>query len=317
MLYGVFLLFVVYCNWICAYKTFCKRTFRLCGYAVICMYSSLRDLIEVLNESTKLQIGVIFIGAPRDHNLILPLEHTIHAAPLCWKFKDRYVNQCVACRNRAIQKILRTKEPIFGMCVNGVWEYMHPIIIGDDVAGIIFVGNILRDGVGMERICNILKSNGWESEAQKLFDTMAHNVAGDDCSRYAQLIDSYFRLLYMQSPVNERKHENTLMLDLKSFIDENYNGQLSLNMLSKTFHYSEKYLGRCFKRYTGSTFIAYITKKRIGDAVRMLVETEMSVSEIAIKSGFETISYFNKRFLQHMGVTPTEYRKMNRLVKNG
>ena len=274
------------------------------------MYSSLCDFLQVLKHNTKLQIGIIFLGMPRHELLILPFEYTIHKAPYCWKMKSNYDNEnhCLDCRNKAIQKAQKTMKPFFGMCVNGVWEYMHPIVIDSHVIGVIFIGNILRES-SRARITQCLRENAWENEEEALLDTMEYDTSEETCRKYAQLIDSYFHLLYMAVPPKEHRTQKTLMIDLQNFIHENYNSNLSLENLSKTFHYNEKYLGRYFKSQHGCSLKEYICRKRIEYAKQLLADTTMPVSEIAGSTGFETIPYFNKRFREFTGMTPTNFRK--------
>jgi AraC-like DNA-binding protein len=50
---------------------------------------------------------------------------------------------------------------------------------------------------------------------------------------------------------------------------------------------------------------------RINEACRLLVQTEKSVNQIAFDCGFETLSYFNRVFLNKKGITPSGYRKQN------
>lgn len=279
------------------------------------MYSSLCDFLQLLNDTTKLQIGIIFLGVPRHELLILPFKYTIHMAPYCWKMKSNYNNEnhCLDCRNKAIRKAQKTMKPFNGMCVNGVWEYMHPIIIDNRVVGIIFIGNILRES-SRTQITQRLTENLWTNEEEELLQTMAYETSEETCRQYAELIDSYFHLLYMAVPPKEHHMRNTLMIDLENFINENLFSNLNLENFSKTFHYNEKYLGRYFKKYHGCSLKEYICRKRIEQAKQLLADTVMPVSEIAVSTGFETIPYFNKRFRELTGMTPTDFRK--RMQKN-
>jgi two-component system response regulator YesN len=56
------------------------------------------------------------------------------------------------------------------------------------------------------------------------------------------------------------------------------------------------------------TFVAYITRVRLTQALRLLRETELSVAEIAASAGFSDQSYFDRRFRRAFGKTPREYR---------
>jgi len=269
------------------------------------MYSNLCDLIDILKDNSKLQIGIISFSTQCINSLILPRSHTIHTAPICNKFKSKLEKEyeCMNCRNKAIKKMLKIKEPYYGMCINGIWEYMYPLEIDQKIVGIIFIGNILRS-ISKDRIVQKLHENGWEKETDILLETMSTDMTEEKCKKYAELIDSYYHLIYQQYKAKCKTIITTPLMDLKNFIDENYNGNINIHDLAETFHYNEKYLGRCFKRLTGYSIKNYICIKRIEDAMTMLKETDISISEIAINTGFETIPYFNKRFRDYVKMTP-------------
>jgi AraC-like DNA-binding protein len=68
---------------------------------------------------------------------------------------------------------------------------------------------------------------------------------------------------------------------------------------------------RFFKRHMGKTYVEYLNEVRIGHACRLLIETEMSVTEIAYNAGFENLSNFNRRFLRLKKMNPRKYRTLN------
>ncbi len=65
---------------------------------------------------------------------------------------------------------------------------------------------------------------------------------------------------------------------------------------------------RMFSRATGLTFTEYMTKLRLSEASRQLIETDATVAEIALRCGFANQSNFNRQFLRLKQVTPREYR---------
>jgi AraC-like DNA-binding protein len=67
---------------------------------------------------------------------------------------------------------------------------------------------------------------------------------------------------------------------------------------------------RLFRRTTGMTFTQFLNRVRLGQAARLLQETDHVISEIAINSGFENLSNFNRRFRERYGRSPREYRKL-------
>lgn len=76
---------------------------------------------------------------------------------------------------------------------------------------------------------------------------------------------------------------------------------------------SPKSFCRFFKANTGKTLVAYLHELRVGEACRLLVETDAPVSEIALDCGFANLSNFNRRFRALKATTPREFRKRFRI----
>ena len=92
------------------------------------------------------------------------------------------------------------------------------------------------------------------------------------------------------------------------FIDENHHRPLRLNEVAKLSHMSEGAFSRFFRSHMGKTFPAFVNDLRIGRACRLLAETEMNVTEIALSCGYQNISNFNRQFLQLKRVSPRTFR---------
>ena len=105
-------------------------------------YSKLYDLINYLQYGTNLHIGVLFLGSYGNDMVKLPHRQEIHAGVLCDEFKTQNFDRCYRCRNKAVYKALKTKKDFGGVCINGIYEYTRPVVINDEVASIIYIGNI-------------------------------------------------------------------------------------------------------------------------------------------------------------------------------
>jgi AraC-like DNA-binding protein len=66
---------------------------------------------------------------------------------------------------------------------------------------------------------------------------------------------------------------------------------------------------RQFKSHTGKTFTRFLTEVRIDSARRQLIETELSIGEVAFASGFNSLSHFNHQFGLIHGETPSAFRQ--------
>jgi YesN/AraC family two-component response regulator len=94
-------------------------------------------------------------------------------------------------------------------------------------------------------------------------------------------------------------------------VKENYNTELSLNDIAKKLHYNPAYLSHLFKTITGESLVQYKTRVRIDAACALLVGSKLSVTVIALETGFGDSSYFIQAFKKQTGMTPSAYRAKN------
>lgn len=93
----------------------------------------------------------------------------------------------------------------------------------------------------------------------------------------------------------------------KQYIDHNFQLPISIAELAFEASVSETYFRREFKLYFGLSPVAYIQKIRIENAKSLLLTGYYQVSEVAVRCGFDSISYFSYVFHKQTGMTPSEY----------
>ena len=108
---------------------------------------------------------------------------------------------------------------------------------------------------------------------------------------------------------NDTTGRNTVEKEMVSYIQQNYTGKILLRKFGEQFHLSEKYISRYFKEHFHITLSQYVTYLRLEHAKQMLQETDISVTEVAMQSGYQNISYFIRSFKKTYGVSPLKYRK--------
>lgn len=94
------------------------------------------------------------------------------------------------------------------------------------------------------------------------------------------------------------------------YIGEHFKEQIKLEELAQLVSLSPHYLCKCFKKVTGRTIFEYIEQMRVQYSCYLLKTTRTSVVEIAMESGFNTVSYYNRVFKKYNGLTPNQYRKI-------
>ena len=264
-------------------------------------YSKLYDLINYLQYGTNLHIGVLFLGNYGNDMVNLPHRQEIHAGVLCDEFKIKNFNKCYRCRNRAIYKAIKTKTDFGGVCINGIYEYTRPVIINDEVASIIFIGNIFNKEKGYDRLKLHIGERAW------LFDTLEKNFPEEKCKEVGNLLESYIRVLLEKH--SSKNEINPIVENIKSYIEENLEFDIKIHHVAGIFHYNEQYFGRFFKKETGKSFSDYLSLRRLEKAALLLESTNDTILSVANKAGFNNVTYFNRIFKKVYRLTPTEYRK--------
>ena len=71
---------------------------------------------------------------------------------------------------------------------------------------------------------------------------------------------------------------------------------------------STAYFSRLFKEFTGLSYVEFITKERLNRACELLANATLSITDVALMSGFASISTFNRCFLKYRKDTPSSFR---------
>ena len=97
-------------------------------------------------------------------------------------------------------------------------------------------------------------------------------------------------------------------MDICSYISDHCAEELSLDDAAARAGFSKYHFSRLFKQFANVSFYRYLNQKRIEHAERLLIDPELSVTEVALSSGFTSLSSFIRMFKQIKGCTPSEYR---------
>ncbi|MBC8079146.1 MAG: response regulator [Gorillibacterium sp.] len=92
------------------------------------------------------------------------------------------------------------------------------------------------------------------------------------------------------------------------YIQENYQKDLNMAMVSNHVSLNYSYFSQAFKEYTKESFVNYLKKIRLLKAKELLETTDLRVYEISALAGFENTKHFSRVFREMEGITPLEYR---------
>ncbi|MCM1416870.1 MAG: AraC family transcriptional regulator [bacterium] len=109
---------------------------------------------------------------------------------------------------------------------------------------------------------------------------------------------------------SKQKEHTEKFINVCNYIHEHCTEDLSLDAVAGYAGFSKFHFSRLFKNYTGFSFYKYLNKKRIEHAEKLLVDPSLSITEVALQSGFSSLSAFIRMFKLLKDCTPTEFRNL-------
>lgn len=95
-------------------------------------------------------------------------------------------------------------------------------------------------------------------------------------------------------------------------MEERFTEPLTLQDIASAIHLNASYFSHVFKKETGRSFVQFFTDLRMEKAMQLLANTELNVTEVAGRVGYDLPNYFAKLFKQSTGLSPKEYRRKHR-----
>jgi transcriptional regulator GlxA family with amidase domain len=116
-----------------------------------------------------------------------------------------------------------------------------------------------------------------------------------------------------RSPKTSARGLDTRQLRLvNAAIREKIAEPLSVSALSAVAGLSRSHFSHAFRTSVGRTPHAHIVRLRVEHAMKLMLETDVSMSEVALATGFSDQAHFSNQFRRMAGVTPTQWRRSNR-----
>ena len=135
---------------------------------------------------------------------------------------------------------------------------------------------------------------------------------------FKQDIDELFSWIYntVLNILNNEDNKTDIALEstdivnrMKDYVCNNIGEQINLDNIAKELYYNPSYLSRIFKKTEGILFSEYVKEKRINEAKKLLLTTDLAVSEITKRIGYKDYPYFVGIFKDMVQMTPSNFRK--------
>lgn len=143
---------------------------------------------------------------------------------------------------------------------------------------------------------------------EELINTVEKALGAQEKQVKQQLMEQYVDVSLVR--LNEEKYRYSRSIkEALDYIDQHYSDALTLKIVAQVVHLNPSYLSTLFKEELNISFVEYLTRVRIQQAKRLLLTTDLNVTEIAESVGYQTPKYFNKVFREYEQTTPGAYRK--------
>lgn len=152
-----------------------------------------------------------------------------------------------------------------------------------------------------------------ERIAAEMEEESVAREAGHEAILLAKLLELIVNLsrYYMQSETTEARALLRVGHVIGS-LESNYAKDWTLEEILQIAHMSKSNFMRVFKKATGQSPIEYLLRMRIQEGMKRLINTDMSITDIAMDIGFNDSNYFSRQFRQALGQSPRNFRTLNR-----
>ena len=215
-----------------------------------------------------------------------------------------------ACRQSDItllEKCRETKKAQMHICHAGLVDMAVPILYNKEIIGYIVFGQLKNDS-DFFKLEEYIVSLGLDLETMhKHYNEIAFYDSDkiESVSNIAAMLVKYLLLENMLKPSLEESLQKAI-----NYINNNLQEELTVKSISQNVNISKSVLYKKFHSYFNCTVSEYINRKRIEYAMDLLLKTDLSIENIAQKSGFASTSYFSKNFKKLQGISPLKFRKV-------
>ncbi len=173
------------------------------------------------------------------------------------------------------------------------------------------IGGLPADHLLPDGYCPVQPLRQHFAEVQSLFDAIEKEAKSHaEIANYLTMaLITKLAAFLREEGLQEEQQTPTLAAKARAFIDKNYKEAIRLGDIATATHTNAYYLSHLFKAEIGLSPMKYVILRRIGEAQNLLINTDMTITQIAAQVGYNNSNYFQNVFKGALDMTPGEYRR--------
>lgn len=219
---------------------------------------------------------------------------------------------CNESNQKSFDRCKKTKQLEVFHCHAGLLEATAPLIHNGSVIGYIMFGQITDNNnatVVRNMLQEVLTRFGLDQQGHDASIYQITTKSKDQIFAAAKILEACTFYVLLKDMVSLQR-ENFIQ-NLNQFLLTHLAEDLSVARLMEEFHLSKNKLYDSCGRYLNVGIAEHIKALRIKEAQKKLKETDLSVREISDQVGFNDYNYFCRVFKKEVGVSATQYRKLD------
>ena len=275
------------------------------------------------NHGVRIHVGGILEYTDCDSELLRILTgHIIHTSAYCMHVKSNPTlwSRCIRDKQRILEKLIKTKEPFWGVCHCGVQEYVVPVFSREKVVGYLSAGGYRPCGLRIDRRLRLtaLRYGFDETQLRAEYDRSVtvegppseslRTAMGTLSILFSGLADSFDSKNVRMT--GSSSAQRVLMQQVMEYLQVRYSKNVTMDDIARFCCCSKSYIQHLFRRFYKTTISAHLERLRMEKARMLLANSELSIEQVAYSTGYNDANYFSAVFSKNNEVSPSAYRRL-------
>ncbi|MBP3359764.1 MAG: PocR ligand-binding domain-containing protein [Clostridia bacterium] len=213
---------------------------------------------------------------------------------------------CHSCDMSACRHSLKTKSTYIYTCHAGLTEAVSPIFENEIIIGYIMFGQV-SEMQNKEQLNLNIKSLCEKYMPDTVIDKKIKQKSHRQILAASKILDALAEYIRLKGMV--RLSDTQVITKINNYIISNIESDIAVYDLCNELGVCRTRLYEIVKKQTGEGVSSFIRSKRLNYAKKLIKTTDLTITEIALKSGFSDYNYFLRLFKKHFGVSPKKLQK--------